>query len=67
MDNLAISLPETVQRLDEVEHYAPGIKPIRISLGVLFETLWRALPGTQDGDEQPARTSCLPFDLRRLA
>ena len=67
IDNLAISLPETVQRLDEVEHYAPGIKPIRISLGVLFETLWRALPGTQDEDELPTRTSCLPWDPQRVA
>jgi hypothetical protein len=66
IDNLAVALPETVQRLDEVEHYAPGIRPIRISLGVLFDAFWRTIPGTHD-DEQPTRTSCRGADLRNLA
>ena len=66
IDDLAIALPETVQRLDEVEHLAPGIRPIRISFGVLFEALWRTLPGTH-GDEPPTRTSYHAIDLRQLA
>jgi hypothetical protein len=53
IDNLAVALPETVQRLDEVEHYAPGIRPIRISFGVLLDALWRTLPGSHDDDRRP--------------
>jgi len=65
VDNLAVTLPETVQRLDEVEHYAPGIKPIRISLGVLLDTLWRTLPGGNH-DERPTRTSYRGVELRHV-
>ncbi|HEX5104887.1 MAG TPA: hypothetical protein VFV87_13800 [Pirellulaceae bacterium] len=67
IDNLAVTLPETVQRLDEVEHYAPGIRPIRISLGVLLDALWRAIPGSHGDEARPTRTSCLPVDLLRIA
>jgi hypothetical protein len=71
IDNLAVTLPETVQRLDEVEHYAPGIKPIRISLGVVLEALWRTLPGNQDDERssgrRPTRTGYRPIDLQCLA
>jgi hypothetical protein len=66
IDNLAVALPETVQRLDEVEHYAPGIRPIRVSFGVLLDAFWRALPGG-DSDEQPTRTSYQPYDHRHVA
>jgi hypothetical protein len=66
MDNLAIALPETVQRLDEVEHYAPGIRPIRISFGVLLDALWRTLPGSHEDDRHPTRTSYQPSDLRQI-
>jgi hypothetical protein len=66
IDNLAVALPETVQRLDEVEHYAPGIRPIRISFGVLLEALWRTFPGTHD-DERPTRPSYQALDLGQMA
>ena len=67
MDNLAIALPETVQRLDEVEHYAPGIRPIRITFGVMIDALWRTIPGTHNDDERPTRTSYRACDLRQMA
>ena len=63
LDNLATSLPETVQRLDEVERYAPGIKPLRVSFRVLMEALWRALPG---GEAEPSQTSGMAIDLGLL-
>lgn len=66
-DNLAITLPETVQRLDEMEHYAPGIKPIRISFGVLLDTLWNAFPGSSNAAQQPASTTYRRLDPRHVA
>ncbi len=38
-------LPEAVERLDDVERYAPGIRPIRVSFTMLLDALWRAIPG----------------------
>jgi hypothetical protein len=66
LDYLAVALPETVQRLDEVEHYAPGIRPIRISFGLMFDALWRTLPGSRDEDP-PTRTSFRAIELRQIA
>jgi hypothetical protein len=66
LDNLAVALPETVQRLDEVEHYAPGIRPIRISFGLMFDALWRTLPGSRDED-RPTRTSYRAIELQQIA
>lgn len=44
--DMATSLPEAVERIEEVERkYAPGIRPIRVSFAVLWEALWRSLPG----------------------
>jgi hypothetical protein len=67
IDNLAVTLPETVERLDEVEHFAPGIRPIRISLGVLLDALWRTIPGSHEGNQPSTRTSYHRADLRHLA
>jgi len=64
IDNLAVALPETVQRIDE--HFGPGIRPIRVSFGVLLNAFWRTIPGTHD-DEPPTRTSYHALNLRQLA
>lgn len=67
IDNLAATLPETVERLDEVEHYAPGIRPIRISLGVLLDALWRTIPGSHEDAPRSTRTSYRLTYLRHVA
>jgi hypothetical protein len=67
IDNLATSLPQTVQRLDEVERYAPGIKPLRLSFTVLIKALWRAIPGGEDEPSGKARTTQSPLDLPAIA
>jgi hypothetical protein len=67
IDNLAVTLPETVERLDEVEHYAPGIRPIRLSLGVLLNALWRTIPGSHEDAQPSTRTSYRPAELRHVA
>jgi hypothetical protein len=43
--DVASTLPDAVERLDQVERYAPGIRPIRISFTMLLEALWRTIPG----------------------
>ena len=49
--DMATSLPEAVERIEEVERkYAPGIRPIRVSFAVLWEALWRSLPGLDSSD-----------------
>ncbi len=41
----ASTLPEAVERIEEVERYAPGIRPIRVSFTMLLQAFWRAIPG----------------------
>jgi len=67
LDNLAISLPQTVQRLDEVERYAPGIKPLRVSFRVVMEALWRAMPGGEDEPATKSRTTHWGLEPHALA
>jgi hypothetical protein len=55
IDNLAVTLPETVERLDEMEQLAPGIRPIRLSLTLLWDAFCRALPSTSSSDQPPSR------------
>ncbi|MDX1946382.1 MAG: zf-HC2 domain-containing protein [Pirellulaceae bacterium] len=46
--SFAATLPAAVEHFDEVERYAPGLRPLRISFVMLFDTLRRAIPGWQD-------------------
>jgi hypothetical protein len=43
--DMASTLPGAVEKLDEVERYAPGIRPIRVSFSMLIDALWRTIPG----------------------
>jgi hypothetical protein len=43
--DMASNLPDAVEQLDEVERYAPGIRPIRVSFTMLLQAFWRAIPG----------------------
>jgi hypothetical protein len=53
MDELAVAYPGTIERIGEVERLAPGIRPLRLSIALLWDTLFRALPGVRD-DRPPA-------------
>ena len=59
IDTLAVSLPETALHLQDVERIAPGIRPIRVTLSMLWEAFCRAIPGGgQQNDPAPRpRTS----------
>jgi hypothetical protein len=63
-------LADTVERYGEVERLAPGIRPLRLSFALLWDTLFRALPSVHD-DSRPsppkAGTSSLFVDQLRLA
>ena len=64
-DMATSSLPEAVERMEEVERYAPGIRPIRVSFAMLWNALWRTIPGFGSAESDPqARHSRM--DARRL-
>jgi hypothetical protein len=53
-DMATSSIPEAVERMEEVERYAPGIRPIRVSFAMLWNALWRSIPGLgSDGEHDP--------------
>ena len=65
-DMATSSLPEAVERMEEVERYAPGIRPIRVSFSMLWNALWRTIPGFGSSESDPqARHGRM--DVRRLA
>ena len=69
MDELAVAFPGAALRLDEMEHLAPGIRPLRASLAMIWDTLCRTIP-TARGDAprpQRGRTSLSPFESMRVA
>ncbi len=64
-DMATSSIPQAVERIEEVERYAPGIRPIRISFSMLWNAIWRSIPGFGPDDSDPqARHGRL--DARRL-
>ncbi len=50
LDELAIA-----QRLEEFEQLAPALRPLRASLTLLWDTLWRTIPTTHHEPSSPQR------------
>lgn len=69
IDELAVVLPEAALRLDEMEQIAPGIRPLRAALLIVWDTLCRTLPGARVDSPQPERerTSLWWFEQMRVA
>lgn len=67
IDSLALSLPQTAEQFNQMEQLAPGFRPLRISLALLWDTLCRTLPGAHSQEPPRSRTSFSPLDLLRLA
>jgi hypothetical protein len=69
MDELAIALPGAVERLEEMEQMAPGIRPLRVSLTIVWDALCRTLPGARSNASPPppTRSGLLWMDAIRLA
>jgi len=59
IDNLAIALPGAAEQLDQMEQLAPGLRPFRLSLALLWNTLCRTIPGacSEEPAEPRERTS----------
>jgi len=55
IDQLAIALPQTARQLDQVEQLAPGFRPLRLSLEVVWDTLCRTIPGAHGDDPTPPK------------
>jgi hypothetical protein len=67
IDELAIALPGAVERLADVEQLAPGLRPLRVSLTIVWDTLCRALPSAKSGPPPAATRSADWTDAMRLA
>jgi len=69
IDDLVTALPEAGYRLEEMEHLAPGLRPLRVSLSMIWETLCRTIPGTQydSPSTPPRRTSTWWLEPMRVA
>ena len=69
IDDLGTTLPEAVERLDEVERLTPGIRPLRVSLYMIWDTLCRTIPGARVDSPPPnrGRTSLRWLEPVRLA
>jgi hypothetical protein len=67
IDELAAVIPRAAQQLDEVERIAPGIRPLRQSLAMIWETVRRALSGLHTDLDDPRDVSkasgVWPLDL----
>lgn len=64
--DLAVALPEAASRFEDVDHLAPGFRSLRVSLGVIWDTLRRTIPGSHgelppDAPDRP-RTSLTWLD-----
>jgi len=60
IDNLAVTLPQTVEQLDQMERLAPGIRPVRLSLAMFWQTLRRSIPGSCSEEPAHPRTTSWP-------
>jgi hypothetical protein len=70
LDNLVVTILETVERLDQMQQRAPGMRPIRISLTKIWDTFYSAIPGGAPSNGKPplkGRTSLFTQDLLRFA
>ena len=69
MDGLPSTLPETMERINQVEQVAPGIRPLRISFALIWDTIWRAFPAGQgSGAKEPEeRTGAWLFGTSLIA
>jgi hypothetical protein len=57
LGNLAARFPEAALQLDEMERYAPGIRPIKASFTLLLDALWHTIPGLTSPPEESNTTS----------
>jgi hypothetical protein len=67
MDEMVIGLPNAAQRLGEVEEVVPGIRPLRFSLSLIWDTLVQKLPAAGQEQPRPNRGSAAPPTRMQVA
>ena len=55
LGEIAMGLPDAARRLDELEQLAPGLRPLRASLSLIWDTLCRTIPTGRSQSPEPAR------------
>ena len=65
--SFAATLPGAVEQLDEVEQFAPGIRPLRVSLAMLLQALRSAMPGMYDKEPPSPHARLRLEQVERLA
>jgi hypothetical protein len=65
IDHLPETLPATIERINQVERVAPGMRPIWRSFAFLWDALRHALPGARS-EEPPPRNRTSASWLERL-
>jgi hypothetical protein len=61
--DIALAIPEAAQRLEEVEYFAPGIRPLRASFSVIWDTFFGTIPPSSHDSPRPSHS---PTGLWRL-
>lgn len=53
ISNWSKELPEAVSKLEEVQEFTPGLRPIKASFSTAIDTLLRTFPGSRDNHMMP--------------
>ena len=66
---LAMAFPDAALRLEEVEHLAAGMRPLRASFAVIWDTLRSTIPTSYGDSQRPSDTPTTHWslELRRVA
>jgi hypothetical protein len=68
MDEMMVGLPNAARRLDEVEEVVPGIRPLRFSLSLIWDTLVQTVPAAAREQPRPNnRGAAVPSEIPQVA
>jgi hypothetical protein len=59
-------VPEAVEQFENVERYAPGIRPLRVSFAMLWDALRRTIPGLYDDAADTDKAWLSPPQIERI-
>jgi hypothetical protein len=59
-------VPEAVEQFENVERYAPGIRPLRVSFAMLWDALRRTIPGLYDDAPASDKAWLSPASFERI-
>ena len=53
LGELALAIPEAARQLDYVDQMSPSFRTLRVSLGEIWDTLCRTIPGARSTPDEP--------------